>query len=172
MFDMGVAYLTEGLKIDRPRNAMTLTPTIHQQFGDFQIYFEQLAAAPGQQDPPPHTYRVGSFLPPQIFRRNPLPPTRTLHLSENRTIEPPSPRLLALHCAIAHILHLSAAGAYINRILQDVEEHGIRADGSTNLGRLVALGLNQWTCGIARHPTATHRDLQSNDFQGKRNGGI
>jgi hypothetical protein len=78
-----------------------------------------------------------------MFRRNPLPPTRTLYLSENRTIEPPSPRLLAVHCAIAHILHLSAAGAYIDRILQDAEEHGIRADGSTELGRLVALGLNR-----------------------------
>jgi len=150
MFDMGVAYLIEGLEIDRPRNAMTLTALIHQQFGDFQIYFEQPAAAPGQQEPPPpHTYRIGSFLPPQIFRRKPLPPTRTLYLSDNRTIEPPSPRLLAVHCAVAHILHLSAAGAYIDRILQDAEEHGIRADGSTELGRLVALGLNQWAGGVA-----------------------
>ncbi|KAK3364397.1 hypothetical protein B0T25DRAFT_62776 [Lasiosphaeria hispida] len=107
MFDMGVAYLIEGLEIGHPRKSITLTATIHQQFGGFQIYFGQPAAALGQQEPSP------------------------------------------LHCAIAHILYLSAAGAYIDRILQDVEEHGIQADGSTELGLLVALGLNQmarWGC--------------------------
>jgi hypothetical protein len=148
MFDMGVAYFIEGPEIDRPQNAITLTATIHQQFGNFQIYFEQQTAAPGQQKPQPHTYHIGSFLPPQIFRRNPLPPTRTLYLSKNRAIEPPSPRLLAVHCAIAHILHLSAAGPYIDRILQDAEEHCIRADGSTEIGRLVSLGLNLWAGGV------------------------
>jgi len=139
MFDMGVAYVIEGLEIDRPQNAMTLTHTLHHLFGDFRIFFEP---ASGDQQPP-HTYRIGAFLPRFFPQDPPLPIIRTLYLSENRTIEPPSPRLLAVHCAIAHILHLSAAGAYIDRILQDAEEHGIRADGSTEIGRLVTLGLKQ-----------------------------
>ncbi|KAK3690482.1 hypothetical protein B0T22DRAFT_515937 [Podospora appendiculata] len=142
MFDMGVAHLIEGAEIDRPRNAMTLTHFLHQLFGDFRIFFEPTI------DQPPHTYTIGSFLPRHIMRDPSLPVTRTLHLVENRTIDPPSPRLLAVPYAIAHILHLSAAGEYIDRILRDAEEYGVRADGSTELGRLVGLGLGQWAGGI------------------------
>jgi len=133
MFDMGIAYLTEGADIDRPRNALTLTHKLHKLFGEFRIFFE----ATDQ----PHTYRIGTFLPHYLVRDPPLPITRTLYLAEGRAIDAPLPRLLAVHCAIAHILHLSAAGAYIDRILWDAEEHGIHADGSTELGRLVQLGL-------------------------------
>jgi hypothetical protein len=134
---MGVAYLIEGSEIDRPQNAITLTCSLHDFFGDFRIFFEPASG----NDQPPHTYRIGSFLPRFLTQNPTLPITRTLYLSENRTIEPPSPRLLAVHRAIAHILHLSAAGQYIDQILRDVEEHGVRADGSTELGRLLTLGL-------------------------------
>jgi HNH endonuclease len=142
MFDTGIAYLIEGTEIDRPRNAITLTQFLHQLFGDFRIFFEAVS------DQQPHTYRVGTFLPRHIMRDPPLPVTRTLYLAENRAIDPPLPRLFAVHYAIAHILHLSAAGEYIDRILRDAEEHGVRADGSTELGRLVRLGLGQWAGGI------------------------
>ncbi|KAH6640148.1 hypothetical protein F5144DRAFT_618018 [Chaetomium tenue] len=81
-----------------------------------------------------------------------LPITRTLHLAETNTIDPPSPRLLAVHSAIARILHFSAAGAYIDRILRDAEEYGIKADGSTELGRLVNLGLGGWVDGVGVRP--------------------
>ncbi|RYC62467.1 hypothetical protein CHU98_g3738 [Xylaria longipes] len=137
MFDNGVIHIIEGNNIDRPRNAITLTHNLHRLFGDFEVFFEPVS---GQE---PHTYRIGSFLPAPIVRGL-LPVTRTLHLTKNRTIDPPSPRLLALHCAIAHILHLSAAGTYINKILEDIEKMGIQADGSTELGRLVALRIGGW----------------------------
>jgi hypothetical protein len=74
-----------------------------------------------------------------------LPVVRTLYLTENQTIEPPSPRLLALHRAIANILHFSVVGDYINTILRDMEWKDTRADGSTELGRLVTLGLGGWS---------------------------
>ncbi|KIE01369.1 hypothetical protein MAJ_02710, partial [Metarhizium majus ARSEF 297] len=135
MFDNGITHLIQGPKIDRPRNALTLTPNLHLLFGDFQIYFEP---AEGK----PNTYRIKTFLSPLVL--NNLPVTRTLFLTEARVIEPPSPRLLAVHYAIAHILHLSAAGTYINKILQDFEEQTIRVDGSTQLGRLVQLRLDDW----------------------------
>ncbi|KAK0749172.1 hypothetical protein B0T18DRAFT_321154 [Schizothecium vesticola] len=144
MFDVGVAYLIEGSEIDRPRNAMTLTHTLHDLLGEFRIFFEPASG----DDQPPHTYRIGGFLPRFFPQDPPLPITRTLYLSENRTIETPSPRLLAVHRAIALILHLSAAGSYIDQILRDVEEYGIRADGSTELGRLVTLGLKQSSWGV------------------------
>lgn len=146
MFDMGVAYLIEGAEIDRPRNALTLTHLLHQAFGDFRVFFVPVA------DSQPHTYRIDSFLPRQLMRDPTLPVTRTLYLAKNRTVDPPSARLLAVHCAIAHILHLSAAGEYIDRILLDAEEHGIQADGSTEVGRLVCLGLHGWVDGVGVRP--------------------
>ncbi|KAK4040592.1 hypothetical protein C8A01DRAFT_15553, partial [Parachaetomium inaequale] len=104
-------------------------------FGDFRVFFVPV------DDGQLHTYRIDTFLAPLLMQDPPLPLTRTLYLAENRTIDPPSPRLLVVHRAIAQILHLSAAGQYIDRILRDAEEHGIQADGSTELGRLVRLGL-------------------------------
>jgi hypothetical protein len=95
---------------------------------------------------PPHTYRIETFLPSGIVRGL-LPTKRTLYLTEGRNIDPPSPRLLALHRAVAHILHLSAAGEYIDRILEDMETKNIRADGSTELSRAVTLRLGGWLDG-------------------------
>ncbi|KAM3552373.1 hypothetical protein MY1884_007233 [Beauveria asiatica] len=134
MFDTDVVHFIEGPDIDRPRNAMTLTHNLHQDFGDFQIYFEPEAQA--------NTYRINTFLPAAIH--NFLPVTRELFLTEDRTIEPPSPRFLAIHRAIAHILHLSAAGAFIDTILDDFDQRAARADGTTHLGELVNLKVNGW----------------------------
>ncbi|KAL8359208.1 hypothetical protein RB598_007869 [Gaeumannomyces tritici] len=134
MFDMGVVHLIDGVEIDRPYNAITLSHEHHFDFGSFRIFFEPVSNQP-------HTYRIDAF---DSFNRATLglPVTRTLYLSENRTIDPPSPRLLAIHCAIGHILHLSGAGDYIDRIFYDAEEYGVRSDGSTQLGVLLSAKLN------------------------------
>ncbi|QSS65890.1 hypothetical protein I7I51_06741 [Histoplasma capsulatum] len=137
MFDCDVAHLIEGSQIDSPRNAISLTPTFHGLFGDFRVYFDAIA---GEE----HTYRIGSFLHPVSAARRGLPITRKLFLSEGRVIDAPSPRLLALHRAIAYILHLSGAGEYIDKLLQDFEEMGVQADGSTDLARIVNLRLGGW----------------------------
>ncbi|KAF4976838.1 hypothetical protein FZEAL_6552 [Fusarium zealandicum] len=139
MFDSGAGFMIEGTNIDRPRNALTLTPSLHQMFGDFQVFFEPVS----QQ---PHTYRIDTFLDYWLLE-DLLPATRTLYLTESRTIDPPSARLLAIHNAIAHILHLSAAGDYIDKIFRDLEEHGVRQDGSTELASFVSLRLNGWSVG-------------------------
>ncbi|UPK90256.1 hypothetical protein LCI18_001191 [Fusarium solani-melongenae] len=125
MSDNGAAFLIEGALIDRPLNAMTLTQRLHRWFG--------------------HTYRIDAFIPEILGDM--LPIARTLFLTESRTIDPPSPRLLAIHRAVAHILQLSAAGEYIDSLLRDLEECGIRADGSTGLDRLVKLRLDGWPVG-------------------------
>lgn len=57
------------------------------------------------------------------------------------SIDPPSERLLALHSAIGHILHLSGAGYYIDRIIDEMEKGVVQQDGSTQLGDLVGLAL-------------------------------
>lgn len=139
MFDYGVTHLIEGTDIDRPRNALTLTHQLHLFFGDFKIFFESV-----QDEPQSHTYLVNSFLHPSVSRTLGLPITRTFYLTDTRTIDPPLPRLLAVYRAIAHILHLSAAGEYIDRLLRDMDEKGILADGSTDVGRLVKLSLSGW----------------------------
>ncbi|KAK0732214.1 hypothetical protein B0H67DRAFT_640511 [Lasiosphaeris hirsuta] len=72
----------------------------HGILGTFDMFFEPV---PGQEN----TYRIQSFSP---LSMPDLPVVRTLFLTESKTIEPPSPRLLALHSAIGHIFHLSGGG--------------------------------------------------------------
>jgi hypothetical protein len=142
MFDDGIVHLIEGSDIDRPRNALTLTHDLHQLFGNFEIFFEPTTQSP-------HTYRIDST--DSGITRDPIFPLhRTLYLTTTRTIDPPSPRLLAVHCAIARILHLSAAGEYINGILDDLDKKDTKTDGSTELGRLVELRLAGWWNGVVR----------------------
>jgi len=134
MFDINVSRLIEGVEIDRPFNTVSLTLEHHRLFGAFKTFFTPLP------DQPPHTYRIDTFaraLPVSVV----LPVTRTLLLSPDRNIDPPSARLLAVHRAVAHILHLSGAGWYIDKFLSDMREGMVRADGSMDLDRFVRLRL-------------------------------
>ncbi|KAF5019465.1 hypothetical protein F66182_8525 [Fusarium sp. NRRL 66182] len=108
MFDHGIIYLIEDSNIDRPLNAITLRIDLHRQFGSFKVFFESLPLATH----PPHTYQIDTTQR-RPLRMSMFPITRQLHLSPERTIDPPSARLLALHCAICKILQLSGAGDYI-----------------------------------------------------------
>lgn len=130
MLDLGVAHLIEGTDLHQPYNAITLSRKMHQYFGQFKLFFERIPDAP-------YTYRIDTFLPPILSR--PFPITRALFI--HPTIDPPLERLLALHYAIAHILRLSGAGDYIDKILRDMEDGIVREDGSTQLGVLVNLAL-------------------------------
>ncbi|KAL7623277.1 hypothetical protein AAE478_006958 [Parahypoxylon ruwenzoriense] len=141
MFDVGAAELIQGPEIDRPRNAITLTPFLHRSFSNFQVYFEHVPDGD-------HTYTIKTFHSEYLFRRAAFPVTRELYLTPERTIEPPSRRLLAIHCAIAHILHLSAAGDYIDKMYRDMEEKGVQADGSTPLGRFVSLAISEQSSSV------------------------
>ncbi|OAA62763.1 hypothetical protein SPI_04303 [Niveomyces insectorum RCEF 264] len=139
MFDVGVRHLIEGTNIDRPTNAITLSADYHSRFGLFRTFFEATDV--------PHTYRISSLLP-DVVRYPPQPLTRTLFLSENSTIDPPLPRLFAVHAAVSRILHMTGAGYYCDKILRDTEELAIKADGSTNLAALTALRLGGWWNGV------------------------
>jgi hypothetical protein len=44
----------------------------------------------------------------------------------------PSPHLLALHAACAQVAHLSGAGEYVDRILEDMEEMCVLAHDGTS----------------------------------------
>jgi hypothetical protein len=136
MFDHGITHLIEYPKIESPMNALTLTHEYHQLFGAFKIYFEHTGN--------PYEYKIQSTEPKSFLSDPLLPVTRTLTLSPNRTIEPPSQRLLAVHRAIAFIIKLSGAGGYIEDILRDLDEGDVRADGSTNLGKILKLQFDGW----------------------------
>ncbi|EEQ28696.1 hypothetical protein McanMca71_001230 [Microsporum canis] len=129
MLDCDVSHLIDGVNIDRPFNAMSLTPNYHDAFGSF---------------------KVESFLHPAVLSS--LPVTRELYVIEDRSIDPPLPRLLALHRAIAQILKMSAAGEYIDKILRDMEDPGTSSGGSTELGRIVTLRMGGWLDGAVSVP--------------------
>ncbi|KAJ5798999.1 uncharacterized protein N7503_006504 [Penicillium pulvis] len=117
MFDPGIGHLINGLKIDSPLNALTLTLDYH---------------------------RI-DLIEQRPFLRDPLfPVTRSLTLSPHRTIDLLSARLLDVHRAIAHIINMSGAGEYIDKVLWDMEELDVREDGLTRLGYLAGLRLNGW----------------------------
>ncbi|KAI8648931.1 HNHc domain-containing protein [Fusarium sp. Ph1] len=142
MFDNGIVYLIGGPDIDRPLNALTLRIDLHRQFGNFKISFEAMP----EPMHGPHTYQIDSTQR-RGLRKTMFPVTRQLHLTPERTIEPPHPRLLAVHRAICLILQLSAAGNYIDRILRDMDDGAVEADGSTHLASLVRLKLDGWWDG-------------------------
>ncbi|KGO73856.1 hypothetical protein PITC_035720 [Penicillium italicum] len=143
MFDPGIIHLIDGPKIDSPMNALTLTLDYNRLFGEFKIYFERTSTR--------HQYRIDST-ERSPFLRDPLfPVTRSLTLSPHRTVDPPSPRLLDVHRAIALIMKLSGAGEYIERVLRDMEELDVREDGSTHLGYLTGLRLGGWLARLPVH---------------------
>lgn len=141
IFSPGISQLLDMSKIDSPINALTLTQEYHRVFGEFQICFEQTRT--------PHEYVIDSTEQRNSIWRDPLfPVTRTLR-SSCRDVDLPDPRLLSVHGAIAHIMHLSGVAKYIEKILQDIEEMEVKSDGSTNLGYLTGLRLDGWLDTLA-----------------------
>jgi hypothetical protein len=129
MFNPGAVQLINGTDIDRPMNALTLTHDLHTLFGNFELAFEPV------QDQL-HTYKIDYVTTNRMLRGHNLPVTRTLYTNPYRNIEPPSPQLLEIHRAIGHILHLSAAGEYVNefiRDMEDLEEGEVCSNGSTRI---------------------------------------
>ncbi|KAM3548064.1 hypothetical protein ARSEF4850_009639 [Beauveria asiatica] len=134
MFDSDVVHLINGVEVDRPHNAITLTLSLHRAFGNFDLYFTPITDHP-------HTYEIKTF---RGIGYTMLPVTRTLYLAADHQIDPPLPRLLALHRAIGQILHLSGAGEYIDNVFRKFEDGLVQHDGSTPLGELVQLRMNEW----------------------------
>jgi hypothetical protein len=139
MFNPGAIHLIDGIDIDRPINALTLTHDLHRLFGNFEIAFEPVGIQP-------HTYKVDYVESDRMGRVEKLPVTVSLFLTPDRSVDPPSPQLLAIHSAIGRILHLSAAGEYINDYIRDLEEMKggeVMHDGSTRLDDYVRLRLRE-----------------------------
>ncbi|KIW39686.1 uncharacterized protein PV06_08276 [Exophiala oligosperma] len=143
MFDPDAPNLIEGPDIDRPTNAITLTHKWHYDMGAFKVSFQPTI------DQSPHSYVIDYINTSEPFRDPLLPINRQLYITPTKTIDPPSPRLLAIHHAIARILHLSGAGDYIDHIIRDMEEMTIKENGSTSLGHYIRLKIDGWLDGIS-----------------------
>lgn len=138
MFDPGISHLLEGPGIDRAYNAITLTATVHLFFGAFEIYFKSTDEK--------HFYQICAWGENDPIVDPPLPAWRKLRLDPDRTIDPPSPRLLEIHRAVGQILHLSAAGDHISDIISDLEDIRVIAeDGSSPLANYVSAQIGGWT---------------------------
>jgi hypothetical protein len=118
---------------------LTLTNHFHQLFG---VYSEPTA------DQTQHTYKIDYVQSNSLFRDPLLPVTRIPYPTSDHTIGPSSLWLLAIHCAIGRILNLSGAGDSIDRILRDMDEVGIKENGSTELGQYTSLKLGGWLDGV------------------------
>ncbi|OJJ65723.1 hypothetical protein ASPBRDRAFT_60313 [Aspergillus brasiliensis CBS 101740] len=98
-------------------------------FGNFEIAFEPVGTQP-------HSYKVDYVESDPMGRVEKLPVTVGLFLAPDCSVDPPSPqlKLLAIHSVIGRILHLSAAGEYINDYIRGLEEMKggeVMHDGST-----------------------------------------
>ena len=135
MFDPGVIYDIEGINIDKPFNALSLSIDLHKEFRDLRIYFEADTYIRDRYTI--KTTRLGLRVGPQ------LPVTWDLFIASGRNIDPPSRRLLAIHRACCLIIDLSGAGEYIYKVLQDMEDSNVQSDGTTELGSIISLRLHQ-----------------------------
>ncbi|KAI9767859.1 MAG: hypothetical protein M1840_005352 [Geoglossum simile] len=116
MFDPGVVNIIAGGNIYCPCNAITLSAPMHQSFGALEVYFEP---QPAELNYPKHMYMIKATKMEPSQKNPALPLERSLLVTPNRTVDPPSQRLLAVHRACALILHLSGAAGYIGEVLQD-----------------------------------------------------
>ncbi|KAI9762287.1 MAG: hypothetical protein M1840_001431 [Geoglossum simile] len=115
MFDPGVVDIIDGGNIYCPCNAITLSAAMHQRFGGLEVYFERQSAGLNY---PKHMYviKATKIEPSQSPA---LPIERALLVTPNRTVDPPSERLLAVHRACALVLHLCGAAGYVDEVLLD-----------------------------------------------------
>lgn len=54
MFDTDISATINGDEIDTPKNAITLSKSLHAQFGSFNVFFDEIPNKP-------HAYRIDSY---------------------------------------------------------------------------------------------------------------
>jgi hypothetical protein len=126
--------------INGPANVLMMERMrmLHEEFGSFHFALE--ATEIGSADEY-HVNVLPEFLGGYSFL---LPSSRKTTLASHNaaSLTPPDPRLLAVHAAIANILHDTGRGELVDRITQDYKENiMIARDGRTDLARLFSVSL-------------------------------
>ncbi|KAK9480788.1 hypothetical protein V1514DRAFT_115619 [Lipomyces japonicus] len=130
MFNPVAVQELEGSNIDRPRIALVLSHDAQLYFGNFRIAFNRVE---GEE----RTYMIDYVRPTRYRVPLDLPVTVTLDFAPDNNIELPSPELLNIHRAIARIFHLSAAGEYIDKFLEDMDKNKVAENGTSPLDEYV-----------------------------------
>lgn len=124
-------------EIDSPDNAIMLNKELHARFGKCDLIFDEVERA---DDNDPIEYQIRSLARSRFFVK---PGTDTDRMRffdhSNGGIPLPNPYLLKIHASIGKLIYLTAHRGYIESVLREWEAGNVLADGSTNLGELVAL---------------------------------
>ena len=108
MFDPGIVGSIEDSSIDGAHNAITLTHNYRRRFGNLKVYFEAVPKAK-------HRYIVKLAESCDMQPEQPIIVDFSDALHNN--IDPPMPRLLAIHRACSRILKKSDVGAYLDTVI-------------------------------------------------------
>jgi len=111
LFDPGIVDSLEGPSIDGVHNAVTLTHNYRRRFGNLKVYFEAVPKAKNR-------YIVKLAESRDMQPEQPIIVDFSDALHNN--IEPPMPRLLAIHRACSRILKNSDVGAYLDTVIDDL----------------------------------------------------
>ncbi len=126
-------YLDMPGSLDVPRNAIAMTPYMHDLFGALNFYREPAAGAENA---------CVATSPYPLYVSDIPPPTQLVSFAHCPPDVPwPAPDLVALH---------RTAAEYIERVLHDHNAGEVRADSSTPLGALVVVRLNTKRGLVAR----------------------
>ncbi|KAI9768752.1 MAG: hypothetical protein M1839_003967 [Geoglossum umbratile] len=138
LFHPRMEQTIDGVDIDKPINAMTLSTELHKAFGVFKFYLEETDNK--------HTYifkdTPGVRAPVTNFFR-PQNKEGIVKFESATGVDLPERGLIALHRACAKIVGLSGAAEYIERLYRDEETMRLRnsdsllAGGELDLGGLV-----------------------------------
>ncbi|PPQ93669.1 hypothetical protein CVT25_012728 [Psilocybe cyanescens] len=116
-----------GENLHRLENILTLDAVLHQQFDNLMIWLEKI-----DNDPNHHQYKLNAIRPSVID--NGVCDKIELTTPDPVKYPLPDPHYLALHAACAQVVHLSGAGKYIEKVLQDIETIGVLAsDGGSDV---------------------------------------
>ncbi|KDQ49769.1 hypothetical protein JAAARDRAFT_142978 [Jaapia argillacea MUCL 33604] len=113
-----------GEKVHSLFNVMTLQWDVHDFFDRLGLWFEKTAT--------PNCYKVRTADPLFLYGLLSKMDKVTFTTPDPVKLPLPSPELLALHAACAQVAHLSGAGEYVDRLLEDMEEMGVLAHDGTS----------------------------------------
>jgi hypothetical protein len=114
LLDPGIVDYIVGPGIDGAHNAITLSCNNRRSFGNLKVYFEAVSNLK-------HRYIVKRT----VSRHMQPDSTGTVDFSdEYPNVDPPQPRLLAIHRACCRIVSKSRVGGYLDRVACDTQNEG------------------------------------------------